>query len=290
MSMPSNLDEEIPSAIQNTCVPDLAALLNASQKSIHSSEIKSDVNLTNSTISSYTPSSGYIPDLAALDIIPRTLKEDLRSEEQNININDSQYTDNSFRLPNLSELNISRSYLDNLQSNTLPSNISSDIICYSYKLLEKYTNNFNDDLYGHSNGSRLGSGAFGTIYFAQGLTPNPLAVKKLHKMDTDNIRLFNNEIEIMSNHHHDNLLKLLGYSIDGPTYCLIYEYMSGGSLQERLKCDDVNQNDLCANSRVQIAIGCAKGISYLHNIPIIHRDIKSANILLNQTNQPKVIF
>lgn len=297
ISQSSNLEPDILSAIQQDCIPDFAVLLSTSQKSGHLSDIEPEI--TNSAVSSYAPSSGYIPDLAALDIIPystqnstenmRSDKQDCSSENLNVIVKDPQYATSAFRLPNLSELNINRSFLENSTSDVMPivdSNINSEINCYPYKLLEMHTNNFNDALYGQPGGCRLGSGAFGTIYLGQDLSVRPLAVKRLHKIDSENINLFKNEIEIMSNHRHKNLLKLFGYSVDGPTYCLIYEYMPGGSLQDRLKMDD---NKLCGGSRINIAIGCAEGIFYLHNIPIIHRDVKSANILLDERNQPKVI-
>lgn len=90
-------------------------------------------------------------------------------------------------------------------------------------------------------GRFLGSGSFGSVYLAIGLCENPVAVKKLHLKDVAVVNIkdtvtkqFKNEVEVLSKYKHDNLLSLVGYSCDGPTYCLLYDYVPGGALDEAL--------------------------------------------------------
>lgn len=115
---------------------------------------------------------------------------------------------------------------------------------FTYAELEIATNNFNGDEFTNEkdNGRFLGSGAFGSVYLALGLLSKPVAVKKLvlenvEVVNVDDIvtKQFRNEVEVLSKYKHDNLLSLIGYSCDGCTYCLLYEYVSGGSLKDRLQ-------------------------------------------------------
>lgn len=115
---------------------------------------------------------------------------------------------------------------------------------FNYNDLTIATNNFNGDLYvtESENGRFLGSGAFGSVFLAFGLFDKPVAVKKLVLEDVDNVdvdatvtKQFKNEVEVLSHYQHPNLLELVGYSCDGCTYCLMYEYIQGGALNVRLQ-------------------------------------------------------
>ncbi|XP_066145332.1 interleukin-1 receptor-associated kinase 4-like isoform X2 [Euwallacea fornicatus] len=157
---------------------------------------------------------------------------------------------------------------------------------FTYAELSKTTSDFSSD----KGGKFLGSGAFGSVFLATGLLDKPVAVKKLSldSVDSDYIvKQFKNEVEVLYKYKHENLVSLLGYSFDSNTYCLVYEYIPGGSLYEALQR---YPNDLLWKQRLHIAFGTAKGVAYLHNAstPLIHRDIKSANILLDANNNPKV--
>lgn len=133
-----------------------------------------------------------------------------------------------------------------------------------------------------------------------GLLEKPVAVKKLNlngvnvvNVDDTITKQFRNEVELLCKYKHENLLSLLGYSCDGPTYCLIYEYICGGALKDRLEYSLKwpDRFRLLWTDRLYIALGTAKAVSYLHNaysMPLIHRDIKTANILLDGFNKPKV--
>nr|CAD7423928.1 unnamed protein product [Timema monikensis] len=190
---------------------------------------------------------------------------------------------------------------------------------YQFCDLERFTDNFCERPISESHGRMLGTGAFGTVYLGVFPSREHVAVKRLNRDAVNVVRQFRNEVEALSRYQHDNLLPLLGYSSDGPSYCLVYQYMSNGSLQERLASQALTlllsasvawlANTLVLSStaedgeiedpnvilpwqlRLRIALGTARGILHLHiayEKPLIHRDIKSANILLDQDLQPKL--
>ncbi|XP_028769590.1 probable serine/threonine-protein kinase PBL21 isoform X1 [Neltuma alba] len=91
--------------------------------------------------------------------------------------------------------------------------------------------------------------------------------------------------------HHSNLVTLFGYCTDGDQRLLVYEYMPMGSLEDHLFDIKPNQELLSWNDRMKIAVGAARGLEYLHckaNPPVIYRDLKSANILLDNDFNPKL--
>lgn len=123
---------------------------------------------------------------------------------------------------------------------------------YSYTELEIATNFFDETPHKScvegenpsdaTDGRFLGSGAFGSVFLALGLSDKPIAIKKLHLNNAEIVSVndavtkqFKNEVEILCKYKHDNLLSIVGYSCDGPTYCLMYEYISGGALKDRLQ-------------------------------------------------------
>lgn len=155
----------------------------------------------------------------------------------------------------------------------------------SYTVLSAATSNFNDN-------RRLGGGAWGTVYLGH-INPNTrVAIKRLRETGVpgDPKEQFQNEIKTLSQLSHPNLLTLCGYSVDGPAPCLVYQFMQNGSLMDQLASQD-NNNHLKWKVRLRIAEGAAHGISHLHTAlakPLVHRDIKSANILLDSNYVPKL--
>lgn len=98
------------------------------------------------------------------------------------------------------------------------------------------------------------------------------------------------ELRILNAVRHDNILPLYGYSLGGDFPCLVYQFMPNGSLEDRLLCRQ-GTYPLNWEHRFNIARGTARGLQFLHTMgdkPLIHGDIKSANILLDKNYEPKI--
>ncbi|KAL4565750.1 hypothetical protein LXL04_029853 [Taraxacum kok-saghyz] len=154
--------------------------------------------------------------------------------------------------------------------------LAEDLILqsYTYKELKKATDGFKHE---------LGKGSFGRVYKGSFYKGDKLiAVKRLEKLVEDGEREFRAEMQVIGKTHHKNLVRLLGYCAEGKTErMLVYEYMSNGTLAERLFRSDRLPD---WSERVQIALDVARGILYLHEeceTPIIHCDIKPQNILMD---------
>ncbi|GIY37372.1 interleukin-1 receptor-associated kinase 4, partial [Caerostris darwini] len=161
----------------------------------------------------------------------------------------------------------------------------SDLSLFPYHELSKSTLNF-CNVRAEEGGCKIGEGAYGAVFRAN-ISGVTVAVKLL-KGPID--KQFFTELNILVRCKHENLLSLLGCSVDGPQCCIIYEYMPNGSLQDRLACIG-NSKPLSSLMRLQIAYCCALGLNYLHTFsdpPMVHRDIKSANILLDKNFVPKI--
>uniref|UniRef100_A0A8C2JNP4 Interleukin-1 receptor-associated kinase 4 n=1 Tax=Cyprinus carpio TaxID=7962 RepID=A0A8C2JNP4_CYPCA len=139
-------------------------------------------------------------------------------------------------------------------------------------------------------GCLLGTGGFGVV-FRGSMGGTDVAVKKLNPMDDSSLEdlrtQFNQEIQTLRSLKHENLVSMVGFSSDGEHLCLVYEFMPGGSLLERLACAD-GASALSWLSRCCISAGAARGLQYLHQNSHIHRDIKSGNILLDEDLVPKI--
>ncbi|XP_031103641.1 calcium/calmodulin-regulated receptor-like kinase 1 [Ipomoea triloba] len=151
---------------------------------------------------------------------------------------------------------------------------------FSYKDLHRATYNFS---------TLIGQGAYGPVYKAQMPTGETVAVKVLGTDSKQGEKEFHTEVMLLGRLHHRNLVNLVGYCAEKGQYMLIYVYMSRGSLASHLY-DEVLE-PLSWNLRVQIALDVARGLEYLHDgavPPVIHRDIKSSNILLDQSMRARV--
>ena len=156
----------------------------------------------------------------------------------------------------------------------IDSTLAANVRSYTYKELEEATRGFNQT---------VGKGAFGTVY--KGVLPSDskrfVAVKKLGKVMEEGEKEFKTEVSVISQTHHKNLVRLLGYCDEGQHRLLVYEYMSNGSLAKFL----FGISRPHWNQRVQIAFGIDRGLMYLHEecyIKIIHCNIKPQNILLDE--------
>ncbi|CAK9326350.1 unnamed protein product [Citrullus colocynthis] len=143
-----------------------------------------------------------------------------------------------------------------------------------------------DDLHqatsGFSSNNLLGEGGFGCVYKGTLADGRDVAVKQLKVGGGQGEREFRAEVEIISRVHHRHLVSLVGYCISDYQRLLVYDYVPNNTLHYHLHGE--NRPVLAWATRVRIAAGAARGIAYLHedcHPRIIHRDIKSSNILLD---------
>ncbi|KAK4278117.1 hypothetical protein QN277_016008 [Acacia crassicarpa] len=154
---------------------------------------------------------------------------------------------------------------------------------YSYRDLKSATKNFS-----HEN--KLGEGGFGIVYKGTLRNGKVVAVKKLTCQHLSRIdEEFEGEVKLINNIHHRNLVRLLGCCSKGHDRFLVYEYMKNNSLDKFLF--GKKKGSLDWKQRFDIILGTAKGLAYLHeefHIRIIHRDIKTNNILLDNNMHPRI--
>ncbi|CAM8996496.1 hypothetical protein QQ045_009417 [Rhodiola kirilowii] len=140
--------------------------------------------------------------------------------------------------------------------------------------------------------SRIGEGGFGRVYKGRlESTGQEVAVKQLDRNGLQGNREFLVEVLMLSLLHHPNLVNLIGYCADGDQRLLVYEFMPLGSLEDHLHDLPQDKEPLDWNTRMKIAAGAAKGLEYLHDKadpPVIYRDLKSSNILLDEGFHPKL--
>lgn len=155
---------------------------------------------------------------------------------------------------------------------------------FTFKELAAATRNFREV-------NLLGEGGFGRVYKGRLDSGQVVAIKQLNPDGLQGNREFIVEVLMLSLLHHPNLVTLIGYCTSGDQRLLVYEYMPMGSLEDHLFDLESNQEPLSWNTRMKIAVGAARGIEYLHctaNPPVIYRDLKSANILLDKEFSPKL--
>ncbi|GMP27537.1 hypothetical protein CsSME_00003481 [Camellia sinensis var. sinensis] len=137
----------------------------------------------------------------------------------------------------------------------------------------------------------IGEGGFGSVYRGTLLDGQEVAVKVRSATSTQGTREFDNELNLLSAIRHENLVQLLGCCCENDQQILVYPFMSNGSLQDRLYGEAAKRKTLDWPTRLSISLGAARGLLYLHTYAgrcVIHRDVKSSNILLDHSMCAKV--
>ncbi|KAL2488073.1 Serine/threonine-protein kinase [Forsythia ovata] len=156
---------------------------------------------------------------------------------------------------------------------------------FTFRELATATKNFRQECL-------VGEGGFGRVYKGHlDKTGQIVAVKQLDRNGLQGNQEFLVEVLMLSLLHHQNLVNLIGYCADGEQRLLVYEYMSLGSLEDHLLDLPPNRPPLSWFARIKIALHAARGLEYLHdkaNPPVIYRDLKSSNILLDDEFNAKL--
>ncbi|KAL2467213.1 Cysteine-rich receptor-like protein kinase 10 [Abeliophyllum distichum] len=154
---------------------------------------------------------------------------------------------------------------------------------YDFGTIRAATDNFSD-------ANKLGQGGFGIVYKGKLPSGQKIAVKRLSMNSGQGDLEFKNEVVLVARLQHRNLVRLLGFSLQGSERLLIYEFVNNGSLDHFL-FDPIKRPSLDWDRRYKIIEGVARGILYLHEdsrLTIIHRDLKAGNVLLDEELNAKI--
>ncbi|XP_062194900.1 chitin elicitor receptor kinase 1-like isoform X2 [Phragmites australis] len=183
-------------------------------------------------------------------------------------------SEGSTQLASMDKVTLSTSQADS--ASPVPGITVDKSVEFSYEELFNATEGF-------SMSNKIGQGGFGAVYYAE-LRGEKAAIKKMDMKATNE---FLAELKVLTHVHHLNLVRLIGYCIESSLF-LVYEYIENGNLSQHLR--RTGYEPLSWAARVQIALDSARGLEYIHEhtVPVyIHRDIKSANILIDKNYRAK---
>ncbi|KAI5340449.1 hypothetical protein L3X38_019723 [Prunus dulcis] len=158
-----------------------------------------------------------------------------------------------------------------------------DVPLFDLQSILDATDNFSD-------ANKLGQGGYGPVYKGKLLGGQEIAVKRLSRVSGQGLQEFKNEVVLIAKLQHRNLVRLKGYCMKGEEKILLYEYMPNKSLDSFI-FDRTQKMFLNWEMRFNIILGIARGLLYLHQdsrLRIIHRDLKTSNILLDEEMNPKI--
>ncbi|TYI94630.1 hypothetical protein E1A91_D02G218600v1 [Gossypium mustelinum] len=158
-----------------------------------------------------------------------------------------------------------------------------DVPFFDFESILAATDNFSDE-------KKLGRGGFGPVYKGKFPGGQEIAIKRLASVSGQGLEEFKNEVVLIAKLQHRNLVRLLGYCIKGEEKILLYEYLPNKSLDFFIFDESLSQQ-LEWGTRFNIILGVARGLLYLHQdsrLRIIHRDLKTSNILLDEEMSPKI--
>ncbi|OVA11173.1 Protein kinase domain [Macleaya cordata] len=161
--------------------------------------------------------------------------------------------------------------------------VSAESLQFDFITIRIATNGFSD-------ANKLGEGGFGAVYKGQLQDGQEIGVKRLSRNSGQGSQEFKNEVVLLHKLQHRNLVRLLGFCLEGEEKILIYEYVPNRSLDKYL-FDSTRKVLLDWEKRYKIIGGIARGLLYLHEdsrLRIIHRDLKAGNILLDEEMNPKI--
>ncbi|KAJ0692288.1 putative protein kinase RLK-Pelle-DLSV family [Helianthus annuus] len=160
---------------------------------------------------------------------------------------------------------------------------TAESLQYSFGIIKAATNDFSEN-------NKLGQGGFGLVYKGKLQDGQEIAVKRLSRDSGQGEQEFKNEVLLLARLQHRNLVRLLGFSLEGSERLLMYEFVQNASL-DKFIFDPTKRVVLDWERRYKILGGVAKGLLYLHEdsrLKIIHRDLKASNILLDSQMIPKI--